>query len=560
MSKEVFTKLGRLQLSLYNKAFSEAYSIPSISSPTLLAYSQDYIESIPDTFSRVNLDYFIDAINRSSFVLYGDFHTLIQSQRGLLRLLRAFREKYSKRNIIIALEMCQANDQKIMDDYLAGRISELEFLDACRYDETWGFPWEGYKSVLNYAKQNEISVIGLNKDKSGSSKLRDRDIFASKVLKNLHIENPDSLIVSLIGEFHLADNHLIHHLDEELKQKNIDSKKILRILTNIDKYSLQGSPRTLSQSTEYLHLKENLLCILNTPPWIKWKSYVLWEEMKNTNIHFSDELFTSNDDSDLFTEESFDVDYHIFNITKDLMFFLNIKIDLSKIGNFNSIHLPDDDFFSSTKKELALTKKEIKSIRERLGIDGFYFLPHNHLFIFSDYLLNNLSNAAGQFLYNLTLDRDWKGFTDEEKFIHNIIRWAMGMVSTKILNPRKKSKDLWYFIRYLYKNRGKKLKGYANLKRETARKILLFHNRLSIYYAKGKIDKFKIPETVILSDKDFHYEISKSIGQVLGYTLYSRYVGQTISLQPLINLLNKAKTKEEGICSLFYDFYIEVMH
>ncbi|MBF0443486.1 MAG: ChaN family lipoprotein, partial [Oligoflexales bacterium] len=394
MSKDRLKDLSQLQLSLYKKALSEAHLNTTINSPSLLSYSQKYLEMIPETFSRVNLDYFLDAMNRSHFVLYGDFHTLKQSQRGLLRLLRSFQVKYPKRHIILAMEMCQAKDQKIIDKYSSGEISDLEFLDATNYDKTWGFPWDGYKAILSHANQSGISVIGINKDESVKSSLEERDLFAAGILTKNHLKNPESLIVCLIGEFHLADDHLIAHLSKNLGKKRTTAK-ILRIITNVDQYSFQSTPNSLSQPTEYLHLKENLLCILNTPPWIKWKSYTLWEEMKQTNMHFSDEILNSDDDSDLFTEDTFDIDNHILNLTKDLAEFFNVEIKHSELSNFNSILFPDEDYFISIRKELKLTKKHIQSIKESVSIDGFFFIPYNNMFILSDFSLNNLSNAAG---------------------------------------------------------------------------------------------------------------------------------------------------------------------
>ena len=58
--------------------------------------------------ASVDRSLFRSKINKRRFLLYGDFHTLKQSQRGLIRLLKAYSSLYRERPIILALEMFKA--------------------------------------------------------------------------------------------------------------------------------------------------------------------------------------------------------------------------------------------------------------------------------------------------------------------------------------------------------------------------------------------------------------------------------------------------------------------
>src|SRR5689334_3976793 len=76
------TQLRQLQQTLYEKAYQEAHDIVAGASRTILSYSAKFERSLPKTCRSATLAGLIEEIRRKRFVLYGDFHTLRQSQRG----------------------------------------------------------------------------------------------------------------------------------------------------------------------------------------------------------------------------------------------------------------------------------------------------------------------------------------------------------------------------------------------------------------------------------------------------------------------------------------------
>lgn len=60
----------------------------------------------------------------------------------------------------IGLEMLDVTQQPILDDYLAGRMSEADFGDF--WNKTWGYPFPIYQPILAYARANGIPVKALN--------------------------------------------------------------------------------------------------------------------------------------------------------------------------------------------------------------------------------------------------------------------------------------------------------------------------------------------------------------------------------------------------------------
>jgi uncharacterized iron-regulated protein len=68
----------------------------------------------------------------------------------------------SNQQIAIGLEMFQKPFQGVIDQYLAGQISETELVAQTEYQKRWGWPWENYAPLLRLAKKQQISVIALN--------------------------------------------------------------------------------------------------------------------------------------------------------------------------------------------------------------------------------------------------------------------------------------------------------------------------------------------------------------------------------------------------------------
>ena len=94
------------------------------SSRTILAYSAKFEASLPDQVETSTLTALLESVRSQPFVLFGDFHTLRQSQRGFLRVIRAYQERLRDPNIVIALETFRACDQHILDEYMSGQMED----------------------------------------------------------------------------------------------------------------------------------------------------------------------------------------------------------------------------------------------------------------------------------------------------------------------------------------------------------------------------------------------------------------------------------------------------
>lgn len=533
-------KLRVLQKSLYDKAYEDAHSIVGVASRRLLTYSKKFEESLPKSFELTTLTSVLEDLKTKRFLLYGDFHTLRQSQRGLLRLLRSHTERQRTAKVVIALEMFKAINQNDIDGYLAGATPESEFLESVNYAADWGFPWQNFKMILDFARARKLPVIGINSDNAGKDELGARDRFAAKRLVQAAREYPDHKIIVLIGEHHLADGHLPRAISRELEAKSMKGG-ILRVLNNVDRYyfDLQRGA-SVNNTTEYLKLKRDFYCIMNSPPWMKWQSFAIWEEMRSAGVpQFADQEGELDSDLDLYTEDAFDVDYQFLHFLKNLAQFLGFRIDSSDLESFRIHFSQNGDFFNSdTELDLA-PSRETQRILARVTIDGVHFIPRSKTVLLTHLSINNLAEAAGQYLYSLMSGFDDTLGSPEADFLRRVVKGAVGMLASKILNPRRKCMELHHHRQVVRRLKGQRLTGAAHQRRQIANAVLKFDRWIEAYLDDPTPPQGLLPRGTLIADNRVNYEISREIGQMLGATLYKKVIANKLPSSRLPRLFKK---------------------
>lgn len=77
----------------------------------------------------------------------------------------------------------------------------------------------------------EGTSFGLSPDRMGS--LESRDAFAARMISHWAQQDPNAVIFCLMGDLHLAQNHLPREIKLELETRQV-SKRILTIHQNYD--------------------------------------------------------------------------------------------------------------------------------------------------------------------------------------------------------------------------------------------------------------------------------------------------------------------------------------
>jgi len=110
-------------------------------------YTQEFNREFQNFESVDDPAEILEQARQANLIWIGDYHALIQSQTYASEFLREL--KAHKRDIAVAVEPVFARNQEILDCWMAGKISEQDFLERIHYREEWGCDWEGYKTIFD---------------------------------------------------------------------------------------------------------------------------------------------------------------------------------------------------------------------------------------------------------------------------------------------------------------------------------------------------------------------------------------------------------------------------
>ena len=207
---------------------------------------------------------FAAAAVRSKVTLVGDFHTLEHAQRTFLFLLQDAEKK--KCRPILGLEMVNAKFNAPLNRFVKGRIGEGEFLEEIRYFETWGFDFAHYKPILDHARHLKLAVHGLNT----GGPLAERDHFMAHRIRHGLNEYPGQPIFILVGDLHVASEHLPRELDE------LGITPVV-LFQNSEQVYLKKLKRGL-EPVGFWRIGKSKFLSNNTAPQVKMQGYLTWLE------------------------------------------------------------------------------------------------------------------------------------------------------------------------------------------------------------------------------------------------------------------------------------------
>jgi uncharacterized iron-regulated protein len=97
-------------------------------------------------------------------VLLGEAHDSAEDHRWQLQTLT---ELFAYRpQIAVAFEMFPRRVQPVLDQWLAGQLSEQEFLARSEWDKVWGFDAADYLPLFHFARMNRLPMLAANVDRS----------------------------------------------------------------------------------------------------------------------------------------------------------------------------------------------------------------------------------------------------------------------------------------------------------------------------------------------------------------------------------------------------------
>ncbi len=537
MSSAALKQLSELHRTIYERALADANESIGNSSPVIARYAAEYSQSLPKLFKTSTARKLTQAIDSHRIVLFGDFHSHKQCQRALLRVIRSYNQTPDHAPICVALEMFRTSDQPILDQWQAGLITDEKLLEKTDYESIWGFPWANYRPILEYCRYHSIPLYAANTKSAGRDNLKTRDEHAAKLLSKLATTHRTAKIFYLVGEYHLADSHLPAALTKTATKSTLS---VLRIILNADQYYFMLPPAKVHKRDEVLELTPHFYCILNSPPWIKWQSQVLAEEMRRigNSTYIESEIIGDDledgpeyeeDDYEPFTEDVIDLDHHLKHTIESVGSFLKIK-DPAKIQDTFKIvpNVENDDI-----EHLPLQARA--TIFEQASRDGLAVDYARRVLFLPEVSINNLAFASGLVIFGSLSKLRENYRSPEDLYIAQILKMTFGYIATKILNPRVSLHTRRAIEDYLGAISGKHVAGQTRLRREVARKSLKFLDWSinSIQSLDKKSQAKPVPLDILDVDRRSSHDVGRHVAQTVAATVYQRLLAGKIDANDL---------------------------
>jgi len=116
-----------------------------------------------ETNDANSFDNIIARLINDRVIYIGEGHTNYEDHLLQLEIIRAL-YKHDP-NMAIGMEMFTRENQPTLDSYVAGELDEKAFLKQSHYFKTWRFDYRLYRDIINFAKYNNIPLVGLNLEK-----------------------------------------------------------------------------------------------------------------------------------------------------------------------------------------------------------------------------------------------------------------------------------------------------------------------------------------------------------------------------------------------------------
>jgi hypothetical protein len=233
-------------------------------------YIHEFNREFLDFESVCAADDILEEAQQANLVWIGDYHALPASQSYAVMFLKDLAN--AKKRVVLAVEPVFARNQKTLDKWIAGKISEQEFLDRSRYEEEWGCNWPSYRMLFNTARELRIPVYGVDcHPRNDMRRIGRRDLGVARHIARLIEKDPEQILVVLFGESHLASNHLPGRVRKILSTSDSRPKELM-VLQNIDSlyWKLEESGQGEARS---VRVREGCYCIFNATPIEKYESF-----------------------------------------------------------------------------------------------------------------------------------------------------------------------------------------------------------------------------------------------------------------------------------------------
>lgn len=495
-----------------------------VADPGFKKYWRNYKKAIR-TYQKVsNMTELLEGVARARVILVGDYHTLDQSQRSFVRLLRTHFEANRDKKITVALEAVQARFQKALEDFMLGKADSESFIRRIGFKKHWFFDlWSNYEVVFDYLIYHHVPMAAIDADNRKKMSLLERDAFMAERIVKLVKDFPDEKIFVLVGDLHLAPEHLPRAV-KKLAAKEKLTLPILTLYQNSPEIHWQLSEKGLVEHADVVRIGPTEFCRQHTPPLVVQQSYLNW--------------LTHEDDT--------------FDWADAKVSFLHL---VSRVAEITGLGLPMDhedvevytcgdlSFLKTIKKKKLFSKNEFDFIKEQVERSRSCYLPRARIAYIANVSLHHAAEEATHYLKSLYSGEEFPRLR-QDAFYAGVLHEAIGFFGSKLVNPKRKCPRLQDFK--------KDIRYFSGMKPTEGQRLNLKTAELFIKHSGGvKSGKLITSPQIASLSSELFLALANAIGYDLGDHLYYGFMSGQIA-KDVIQALFTERFEEPGETGQMY--------
>jgi uncharacterized iron-regulated protein len=157
------------------------------------------LDAITDTATgeQVTPAEMVKRLSSTRLLLLGEEHTSAEFHAVQLRVIRALLE--SGRRVLIGLEMYPYTEQRVLDEWRDGLLTEDGFVRLSRWYDNWGYNWQYYRDIFLLARDHRVTIVAANTPREVVAAVRRKGLAnltpeeAAHVPARIDVDNADHL-------------------------------------------------------------------------------------------------------------------------------------------------------------------------------------------------------------------------------------------------------------------------------------------------------------------------------------------------------------------------------
>ena len=420
-------EIVRLHRQIFRRNRKRIHASVQGYSANFLAYERRYARYVRGYQRRVDGAELDQRVAGAHVVYVGDYHTLPQAREAFSRLLRRTPQE---RPLTIALELFQGRHQHFIDAFLRGAMDEDALLRHIGYHpHSMLGDWESFKPILELARTRGASVVAIDSSGRGTHRnpLINRDRYAAKRIAKQLNDHPEALLLTLVGELHIAPPHLPTQVRSLMTRNGL---RDLIIYQNCEKIYWEIEKKGLEHDVNIVRVAKGQYCLINTPPIVCQQSFLNWLDM----------------DEDMGRLDAPEQNFHEY--TQIIATFFDLPID-NALDEVELATVADLSFLERLQRRGDFSASDMRHIRRQILDSQSLYIPRARMVYLGDLSTNHAAEEGTHFLRHVCAGTQSEPRLLVDAFYARCLEEALGFLGSKLINHRRRCATIASFERIL---------------------------------------------------------------------------------------------------------------